>query len=40
MAVADGEVDFHVNSGRRSPEYPNQLLRDAVPKNGSEREAA
>jgi LAS superfamily LD-carboxypeptidase LdcB len=39
-AAADGGVDFHVNSGWRSPEYQNQLLREAVSKYGSEREAA
>ncbi|WP_405870642.1 M15 family metallopeptidase [Streptomyces sp. NBC_00005] len=38
--AADDGVDFYVNSGRRSPEYQNQLLRDAVSKYGSEEEAA
>ncbi len=38
-AAADG-VAFHVNSGWRSPEYQNQLLREAVSEYGSEREAA
>ena len=38
-AVAGGVgVEFHVNSGWRSPEYQNQLLRDAVSKYGSEAE--
>ncbi len=38
-AAADG-VTFHVNSGWRSPEYQEQLLRDAVTVYGSEAEAA
>jgi hypothetical protein len=39
-AAADDEVEFYVNSGWRSPEYQNQLLREAVSKYGSEDEAA
>ncbi|MFE0138016.1 M15 family metallopeptidase [Streptomyces sp. NPDC059037] len=39
-AAADDGVEFIVNSGRRSPEYQNQLLREAVSKYGSEEEAA
>jgi hypothetical protein len=38
-AATDG-VDFVVNSGWRSPEYEEQLLREAVVKYGSENEAA
>jgi hypothetical protein len=38
-AVDDG-VEFFVESGWRSPEYQNQLLREAVAKYGSEEEAA
>ncbi|AXB48693.1 peptidase M15 [Amycolatopsis albispora] len=38
-AALDG-VEFHVNSGWRSPEYQEKLLRDAVFKYGSEKEAA
>lgn len=38
-AAADG-LEFVVNSGWRSPEYQQQLLRAAVSKYGSEREAA
>jgi hypothetical protein len=38
-AAGDG-VAFSVNSGWRSPEYQNQLLREAVSKYGSEAEAA
>jgi zinc D-Ala-D-Ala carboxypeptidase len=33
-------VEFFVDSGWRSPEYQNQLLREAVSKYGSEEEAA
>jgi D-alanyl-D-alanine carboxypeptidase len=33
-------VEFQVNSGWRSPEYQEQLLREAVSKYGSEKEAA
>ncbi|MCX4672939.1 M15 family metallopeptidase [Streptomyces sp. NBC_01381] len=39
-AAADDGVEFHVNSGWRSPEHQNQLLREAVSKYGSEEEAA
>ncbi|MCX5536959.1 M15 family metallopeptidase [Streptomyces sp. NBC_00006] len=38
-ASGDG-VTFSVNSGWRSPEYQNRLLREAVDKYGSEAEAA
>jgi zinc D-Ala-D-Ala carboxypeptidase len=38
-AAADGIV-FYVNSGWRSPEYQNRLLREAVSKYGSKEEAA
>ncbi|MFI7000433.1 M15 family metallopeptidase [Nocardia sp. NPDC050175] len=38
--AADDGVAFVVNSGWRSPEYQQQLLRDAVSKYGSEKEAA
>ncbi|PSK93668.1 D-alanyl-D-alanine carboxypeptidase-like protein [Murinocardiopsis flavida] len=38
-AAAD-DVEFLVNSGWRSPEYQEQLLREAVSKYGSEQEAA
>ncbi len=38
-AAADG-VEFVVDSGWRSPEYQNQLLREAVSEYGSEEEAA
>jgi hypothetical protein len=38
--AADDGVRFYVNSGWRSPEYQNQLLREAVTKYGSEEEAA
>jgi zinc D-Ala-D-Ala carboxypeptidase len=38
-AVDDG-VEFFVDSGWRSPEYQNQLLREAVSEYGSEEEAA
>jgi D-alanyl-D-alanine carboxypeptidase len=38
--AADYRVEFHVNSGWRSPEYEEQLLREAISKYGSEREAA
>ena len=36
----DDGVEFYVNSGWRSPEYQEQLLREAVSKYGSEEEAA
>jgi D-alanyl-D-alanine carboxypeptidase len=38
-AAPDG-VEFFVDSGWRSPEYQNQLLREAVSEYGSEEEAA
>jgi zinc D-Ala-D-Ala carboxypeptidase len=38
-AAGDG-VEFVVNSGWRSPEYQEQLLREAVAEYGSEEEAA
>jgi D-alanyl-D-alanine carboxypeptidase len=38
--AADDSIDFYVDSGWRSPEYQNQLLREAVSKYGSEEEAA
>jgi hypothetical protein len=38
--AADDGVEFHVNSGWRSPAYQNQLLREAISKYGSEEEAA
>ena len=38
--AADDGVDFVVDSGWRSPEYQNQLLREAVSEYGSEEEAA
>ena len=37
-AAVDG-VDFSVDSGRRSPEYQERLLREAISKYGSEAEA-
>ncbi len=33
-------IEFSINSGWRSPEYQNQLLREAVSEYGSEEEAA
>ena len=38
-AAGDG-VELQVNSGWRSPEYQEQLLREAVSEHGSEEEAA
>ena len=38
--AADDGIKFFVNSGWRSPEYQNQLLREAVSEYGSEEEAA
>src|SRR5919108_1794997 len=38
--AAGDEVEFYVDSGWRSPEYQEQLLREAVWKYGSEGEAA
>lgn len=36
----DDAVEFHVNSGWRSPAYQNQLLRRAIAEYGSKDEAA
>ncbi|PXY19626.1 peptidase M15 [Prauserella muralis] len=38
--AADDGVEFSVNGGWRSPEYQNQLLREAIAKYGSAEEAA
>jgi zinc D-Ala-D-Ala carboxypeptidase len=38
--AADDGVEFFVDSGWRSPEYQNQLLREAISEYGSEAEAA
>ncbi|WP_328847449.1 M15 family metallopeptidase [Streptomyces sp. NBC_00258] len=38
--AADNGVELYVNSGWRSPEYQDQLRREAVSKYGSEDEAA
>jgi hypothetical protein len=38
--AADNGVKFFVNSGWRSPKYEEQLLREAISKYGSEKEAA
>jgi D-alanyl-D-alanine carboxypeptidase len=38
--AADGGVEFFVDSGWRSPEYQDQLLREAISEYGSEEEAA
>ena len=38
--AADAGVEFVVNSGWRSPEYQERLLREAVSRYGSEEEAA
>ena len=38
--AADDGVEFYVNSGRCSPGYQEQLLREVVSKYGSEKEAA
>jgi D-alanyl-D-alanine carboxypeptidase len=38
--AADDGVEFFVDSGWRSQEYQNQLLREAISKYGSEEEAA
>jgi LAS superfamily LD-carboxypeptidase LdcB len=38
--AADDGIEFNVNSGWRSPQYQNQLLREAVSKYGSAAEAA
>lgn len=39
-AAANDGVEFQVNSGWRSPEYQERLLRDAISEHGSEEEAA
>jgi zinc D-Ala-D-Ala carboxypeptidase len=38
--AADEGIGFYVNSGWRSPEYQEQLLRDAISEYGSKEEAA
>jgi D-alanyl-D-alanine carboxypeptidase len=38
--AADDGIEFRVNSGWRSPEYQDQLFREAVSRYGSEEEAA
>jgi LAS superfamily LD-carboxypeptidase LdcB len=38
--AAESGVEFFVNSGWRSPEYQEQLFREAVSEYGSEAEAA
>jgi D-alanyl-D-alanine carboxypeptidase len=38
--AADDGIEFYLHSGWRSPEYQNQLLREAVSRYGSEEEAA
>ncbi|GAB3826192.1 M15 family metallopeptidase [Kribbella italica] len=38
--AADNDIEFFVNSGWRSPEYQERLLREAVDKYGSLREAS
>jgi zinc D-Ala-D-Ala carboxypeptidase len=38
--AANNGVEFYVNSGWRSPEYQDQLLREAIATYGSEEEAA
>jgi zinc D-Ala-D-Ala carboxypeptidase len=38
--AADDGVELYVESGWRSPEYQNQLLREAISEYGSEEEAA
>jgi zinc D-Ala-D-Ala carboxypeptidase len=38
--AADVGVELYVTSGRRSPEYQQQLLQEAISKYGSEEEAA
>jgi D-alanyl-D-alanine carboxypeptidase len=40
MNAADDGIEFDVNSGWRSADYQNQLLREAVSEYGSEEEAA
>jgi hypothetical protein len=38
--AADDGIELYVTSGWRSPEYQNQLLREAASEHGSEKEAA
>jgi D-alanyl-D-alanine carboxypeptidase len=38
--AADDGIEFSISSGWRSPEYQDQLLREAVSRYGSEEEAA
>ncbi len=38
--AADDGIELYVNSGWRSPEYQDQLLREAVVEYGSQKEAA
>jgi D-alanyl-D-alanine carboxypeptidase len=38
--AADDGIEFDVNSGWRSPAYQDQLLREAVARYGSQKEAA
>ncbi|WP_245623309.1 M15 family metallopeptidase [Spirillospora albida] len=38
--AANAGIEFNVNSGWRSPAYQSRLLREAVSKYGSEKEAA
>ena len=38
--AGDDGIELYVNSGWRSPDYQNQLLREAVAEYGSEEEAA
>src|SRR5919106_5827101 len=38
--AADDGIEIYVNSGWRSPDYQNQLLREAISEYGSEEEAA
>ena len=40
VAGRDAGIEFYINSGWRSGEYQDQLLRDAVSEYGSEEEAA
>jgi hypothetical protein len=40
VEAADDGIEFYVNSGWRSPDYQNHLLREAVAEYGSEEEAA
>jgi zinc D-Ala-D-Ala carboxypeptidase len=40
MGAAGDGIELHVNSGWRSPQYQKQLLREAVSRYASEKEAA